>query len=103
MKPRVIQSPGATNSHERDQLIATLVGLLRDVFRLRSGGASAGDVSRAQGYADGFMLSLEVSGVCSRRELLQIVTEARRGDAGPATKVLQADDDADCEARIVAA
>lgn len=69
---------------QKIQLLNTLRGLLRDVFRLRREGTAHARFTAAQGYADGFMRALLDAGLCSQQELLTLVAEVRRGVDGPA-------------------
>ncbi len=78
---------------QRQQLVVTLRGLLKTAIVARKKGSQQGEQSRAQGYADGFMRCLELSGVATAEELLEIVAEARRGIDGPATGALIVEDD----------
>lgn len=83
--PSIHSSAGAS----RERLVATLRGLLRASFELRHEGASYARLAHAQGYADGFMRCLIDGGIMSATELLDIVTEVRRGVCGPATATVE--------------
>ncbi len=70
-------------------MLSTLRRLLQDVFGAQYGGAHQERLSRAFGYADGYMRAMLDSGMASRQELLEVVVEERRAmlrgpDAVPA-------------------
>jgi hypothetical protein len=64
--------------------LAELRTLLRDLFAANAAGRDFARHARAHGYVDGYMRSLEVSGVAGRASLLAIVSEERTRAAGPA-------------------
>lgn len=86
-----ISSIQSSAGASRERLVVTLRGLLRASFELRHEGASYARLAHAQGYADGFMRCLIDGGVLSATELLEIVTEVRRGVCGPATAKIELD------------
>lgn len=67
----------------RDEHIDTLRKLLRDLFGARYEGVPYARLSRAHGYADGFMAALLRTKVLTQRELLTIIAEERARVAGP--------------------
>ena len=70
----------------RDDLVNVVRRLLRDVLRARFEGGAYAKLSRAHGYADGYMAALLDAGVVERDALLQVVGEERhRLVAAPAT------------------
>ncbi|MCH2110544.1 MAG: hypothetical protein MK135_14575 [Polyangiaceae bacterium] len=69
----------------KEVLIAQLEGLLQKSFELRSAGVAHARQTEAQGYVDGFMQALTVTGLFTDQELISIVQGARRGTHGPAT------------------
>jgi hypothetical protein len=73
------------------ELFSTLRGLLREVLALRSAGASAARLARANGAVDGYMRALLDAGFVSQRELLELVARERAALGGPATQTLDAD------------
>lgn len=88
-QPMDLPAIGTSAAPSRERLIHTLRGLLRASFELRHEGASYARLAHTQGYADGFMRCLIDSGMLSSGELLEIVTEVRRGVCGPATSMVQ--------------
>jgi hypothetical protein len=79
------------NTASKAEMLETLRALLRDVFRLRSDGVAYARLSRANGYADGYMRALLEQGVVDKNELLAIVAEERTGVDGPATAPVNAE------------
>jgi hypothetical protein len=69
----------------REDQIDTLRKLLRDLFSARYQGVPAARLSRAQGFADGYMAALLRSRTLERRDLLNIIAQERARIAGPAT------------------
>ncbi len=74
----------------KDELIAVLEGLLKDVLKARFAGAERSKLSRAHGYADGYMRALLDAGLTDKASLLRVVSasntaflaeEDTRGDA----------------------
>jgi hypothetical protein len=63
---------------EREQLKATVAKLLDEVMKARFDGAAYARLSRAHGYADGYMRALLDAGLIDKRELLALVGETRR-------------------------
>jgi hypothetical protein len=66
-------------------LLTELRSLLAESFRTRAEGGLHPRVSRAQGMADGYMRALLDGGLCSQKELLQLVSEERARAFGPST------------------
>lgn len=64
---------------EREQLKAIVSELLDEVMRARFDGAAYARLSRAHGYADGYMRALLDAGLVEKDELLSLVGETRRG------------------------
>ncbi len=63
---------------EKEQLKATLAELLEDVLKARFGGTAYARLSRAHGYADGYMAALLDAGIVDKHELLELVSATRR-------------------------
>lgn len=61
----------------KEQLLATLRGLLRDTMRARYEGGPYGALARANGAADGYMRALLDAGLVDQRELLAFVGAER--------------------------
>lgn len=73
----------------KTDMFVTLRKLLQDVFGAQYGGAHHERLSRAFGYADGYMRAMLDAGLASKSELLEVVVSERRGalrgpDAVPA-------------------
>ena len=62
----------------RDEMIGVLKGLLADVLRARFDGAAYAKLSRAHGYADGYMRALLDAGIVGKDELLVLIGDERR-------------------------
>jgi len=68
----------------KTDMLVTLRKLLGDVFGAQYGGAHHERLSRAFGYADGYMRAMLDSGIASKQELLEVVvTERRHSLRGP--------------------
>ncbi len=63
---------------EKEQLKATVAELLEQVLKARFGGTAYARLSRAHGYADGYMAALLDAGIVHKDELLALVSETRR-------------------------
>lgn len=89
---KVSRSDGARHvgGARREHVLAQLRGALHELFRLRHAGVAHAEVTRAQGLVDGYMRCLSDLGVATDREMLEWVSEARRGLDGPATTTLSA-------------
>jgi hypothetical protein len=61
----------------KEDLLNIMRRLLRDVVRTRFEGGAYAKLSRAHGYADGYMAALMDAGVIERRALLDVVHEER--------------------------
>jgi hypothetical protein len=61
----------------REELMNVLRRLLRDVVRTRFEGGAYARLSRAHGYADGYMAALLDAGIVERDALLRVVGEER--------------------------
>ena len=73
----------------KEELLAELRGMLRDVFAAQAAGQVQARVARAHGYVDGFMRALVDSGLASKSELLEVVATEREYVAGPAVRTLE--------------
>lgn len=69
----------------RAELFDILRALLREALHLQAQGAGQPQLSKAQGYVDGFVRGLVESGVADHRALLAVVREVRAELGGPAT------------------
>ena len=69
----------------KEELMNTLRRLLRDVVTARFEGGAYAKLSRAHGYADGYMAALLDSGVMEQDSLLKLVREERGRVATAAT------------------
>lgn len=93
MNVRLVHSASPSPSYEvsslqKERMVATLRGLLRDTCLLRNQGAPYAKLAHAQGYADGFMRVMVDGGFIDNHELLEIIRDVRHGVDGPATKTL---------------
>ena len=61
----------------KEHLMHVLRTLLRDVVRARFEGGAYAKLSRAHGYADGYMAALLDAGLVDRESLLRVVGEER--------------------------
>jgi hypothetical protein len=61
----------------KEHLMHVLRNLLRDVVRARFEGGAYAKLSRAHGYADGYMAALLDAGLVDRESLLRVVGEER--------------------------
>lgn len=61
----------------KEELMNTLRRLLRDVVTARFEGGAYAKLSRAHGYADGYMAALLDAGVMEQHSLLELVREER--------------------------
>lgn len=61
----------------KEDLLNVVRRLLRDVVRTRFEGGAYAKLSRAHGYADGYMAALIDTGAMDRRALLDMVSEER--------------------------
>jgi hypothetical protein len=70
----------------KEDLIQVLRRLLSNVVQARFEGGAYAKLSRAHGYADGYMAALLDAGIVERDALLRVVREERlRINAGPLT------------------
>jgi hypothetical protein len=86
-----------TSPASKSEMLQNLRMLLREAFRLRNQGAAYAKISRAQGYADGYIRMLLDAQLVDQRELLRLIGEERCTVDGPATAAL------DEETRVIAA
>jgi hypothetical protein len=63
---------------EKEQLKAVVAELLDEVMKARFDGAAYARLSRAHGYADGYMRALLDAGLIDKAELLSLVGETRK-------------------------
>ncbi len=82
----------------KPEMLQNLRMLLREAFHLRNRGAAYAKISRAQGYADGYMRMLLDAQLVDQRELLHLIGEERCCIDGPATSVVEEE-----ETQVVAA
>ncbi len=75
----------------KSDLVAELQRHLREAFVSRHEGVSHPRLSRAQGFVDGYMCVLLESGMCTKAELLALVTAERARASGPATREVALD------------
>lgn len=73
-------------------MLRELDTMLHDVFSARTVGMNYARLARAHGYVDGYMRALLDTGVCSKKELLDIVASKRSQVDGPATREVQLDE-----------
>ncbi len=76
----------------KPELVRELVKALDELLVLMNRGASFPQLSRAQGFVDGYMAALLSSKQATQKELLALVAEARARVNGPATAVRQDED-----------
>ncbi len=62
----------------KEELIARVCELIRQVTEARFAGTAYAKLARAHGYADGYMRALMDAGLVERDELLSIVGPARQ-------------------------
>ena len=62
----------------KNELLGVVRNLLGGVLEARFGGTSGQKLSRAHGYADGYMRALQDAGLVTREELLAVVGEENR-------------------------
>ncbi len=62
----------------KDELLEVLRGLLDDVLKARFGGVAYAKLSRAHGYADGYMRALLDAGLVDKQRLFDLVSDQRR-------------------------
>ena len=67
----------------KEELMNTLRRLLRDVVTARFEGGAYAKLSRAHGYADGYMAALLDAGIMEQESMLQLVREERTRVASP--------------------
>lgn len=75
----------------KSEMLQNLRMLLREAFQLRNRGAAYAKISRAQGYADGYMRMLLDAQLVDQRELLRLIGEERCSLDGPATAAVEDD------------
>lgn len=63
----------------KDELLGRVRELVADVTRARFEGSAYAKLSRAHGYADGYMRALLDAGLVDRDALLGTIGDARRG------------------------
>lgn len=80
-----------TSPASKSEMLQNLRMLLRESFRLRNRGAAYAKISRAQGYADGYMRMLLDAQLVDQRELLRLIGEERCTIDGPATSEVEAE------------
>jgi hypothetical protein len=68
----------------KEDLMNRLRTLLRDVVKARFEGGAYAKLSRAHGYADGYMAALLDAGLTDKAALLRVVSEERLRIAAPA-------------------
>jgi len=73
------------------EMLETLRGMLRDVFRLRSDGVAYARIARAHGYVDGYMRAMLETKIADKNELLALVAQERTQVDGPATATVEAE------------
>jgi hypothetical protein len=72
------RAPRYVGAMSKDQLLDSVRALLDEVLRARFDGTAYAKLSRAHGYADGYMRCLIDAGLVDRAELLQLVGATRR-------------------------
>lgn len=80
-----------TSPASKSEMLQNLRMLLREAFRMRNQGAAYAKISRAQGYADGYMRMLLDAELVDQRELLRLIGEERCTVDGPATAEAEQD------------
>jgi hypothetical protein len=85
-------------NNSKAELLQNLRLMLQDVFKLRREGAAYAKLTRAHGYADGYMRVLLETNVATRQELLELVSAERARVDGPATRVVESDSGAEVAA-----
>jgi hypothetical protein len=68
----------------KTQVLGELKTLLNDFLVAKTKGVSYPRLARAHGYVDGYMKALLDTGLCTKKELLAIVSEERTMVHGPA-------------------
>ncbi len=88
----------------KDQLKATLRGLLREVLEARFTGGSYAKLARAHGYADGYMRAMLDAGLADSAEMLRLVGSVRESfldQGGAPARAMRLDDAADHAAAAI--
>jgi hypothetical protein len=75
-----------------DQVIGELRRLLHELFVATEQGVAQPRLSRAHGYADGYMKGILEAGIMTQREVLSVVAEERHRVAGPSTTLVRLDE-----------
>ncbi len=68
------------------EMIAELRRLLNEVFTAQQEGSNYVRLATSRGYADGYMRMLLDTGMCTNKELLEIVSRERERVRGPAMR-----------------
>lgn len=68
------------------EMIAELKRLLNEVFSAQEEGSNYVRLATSRGYADGYMRVLLDAGMCTNKELLEIVARERERVRGPAMR-----------------
>ena len=68
---------------EKEELLKNLRELLQSVLKARFDGAAYAKLTRAHGYADGYMRALLDVGVVDRKALLGVIGEERQRYVAP--------------------
>lgn len=97
MNARLVRLPSSESAPApaREGAFGALRSLLGASFRLQQEGARAEKLAELRGQADGYMRALLDAGLASERELLEIVRQARHGEAGPAVRTVVFDESLD--------
>jgi hypothetical protein len=77
MLPRQLDLKESERAMAKEELINVVRRLLREVVTARFEGGAYARLSRARGYADGYMAALLDAGLVERDSLLRLVGEER--------------------------
>ncbi len=77
----------------KDEMLAELSQMLRDLFEEHERGAAGHGLGRAHGYLDGYMQAMIDSNMVRRGELLSLVRQERAHVRGHAVTELQVEDE----------
>ena len=70
----------------------------RDLFVARASGEVYPRLARAHGYVDGFMRVMLDTGMVTKKELLELVSQERERASGPAMRTLESTEGVETQA-----
>jgi hypothetical protein len=72
----------------KNELLDNLRDMMRDLFVARASGEVYPRLARAHGYVDGYMRVLLDTGMATKKELLDLVSQERERTSGPAMRTI---------------